>query len=235
MASRTQRFHLGSQRGLMMKTWHLETIGQRQQQALRELGPLLKSRGAYLAEGTALALHLGHRRSVDLDFFVYGELEEPERLVRELRAAGIPVRTKSVSVKAIHASVRGVKLTVMRYDHLRLRRTVRCPAAPCEIAALDDLAAMKLSAAWSRAARKDFVDVWALLRSGKSLRHLLNCYQRKFELEDCRKVAQQLLNFDKLSHSRMPQMLWKTSWSTIQQELTGAVNPFQPHDIATKQ
>jgi len=210
-----------------MRTWHLETLGQRQQQALREIGPLLRERDAYLVGGTALALQLGHRRSVDLDFFHYGELDEPEQLVREIREAGIPVRTKDVSVKAIHGTVRGVKLTVMHYDHLRLRRTVRCAALNCEIAAIDDLAAMKLSAAWSRAARKDFVDLWAILRSGKSLRSLLNCYQRKFDMEDCRKVVQQLLNFDKLSHSRMPKMQWKAQWPTIQAELTEAVNPFR--------
>ena len=210
-----------------MTAWHLEILGRGQQQALLELGPALRPLRAYLVGGTALALHLGHRRSVDMDFFLYGPLEEPRLLVDDLRAARIPIRTTDISPKAIQGSVRRVKLTVLSYDHLRLRRTVRCPPVKCELAALDDLAAMKLSAVRLRAARRDYVDVWAMLRSGRSLRHLLNCYQRKFEVEDCRKVVHQLLNFDKLTHSRMPRMLWTVPWSTIQAELVEAVNPFR--------
>ena len=120
-----------------------------------------------------------------------------------------------------------MKLTVMTYEHLRIRKAVRCVPLKCELASMDDLAAMKLSAVRLRAARRDYVDVWGMLRSGRSLRHLLRCYQRKFEVEDCRKVVHQLLNFDKLTYSRMPRMLWNVRWSTIQRELTEAVNPFQ--------
>jgi predicted nucleotidyltransferase component of viral defense system len=210
-----------------MKTWHLEILGHQQQRTLQELGPALRPLRAYLVGGTALALHLGHRRSVDMDFFLYGALSEPRTLVRELRAARIPVRVRDISEKAIQGSVRKIKLTIMSYDHLRLRRTVRCSSLNCELAAMDDLAAMKLAAVRLRAARRDYVDVWAMLRSGRSLRQLLKCYQRKFEVEDCRKVVHQLLNFDKLKHSRMPRMLWDVRWPTIQAELTEAVNPFR--------
>ena len=50
-------------------TWHPEILGRRQRRVLAEIGPLLTERGFYLAGGTAVALHLGHRRSVDLDWF----------------------------------------------------------------------------------------------------------------------------------------------------------------------
>lgn len=209
-----------------MTEWHLEILGRQQQRTLQELGPALRPIRGYLVGGTALALHLGHRRSVDMDFFLYGSLDEPRTLVRELQAAGIPLRVRDISEKAIHGTVRGVKLTILSYDHMRLRRTVRCPALNCELAAMDDLAAMKLSAVRLRAARRDYVDIWAMLRSGRSMQQMLNCYLRKFEVEDCRKVVHQLLNFDKLANSRMPRMLWKVRWSTIQAELTDAVNPF---------
>jgi hypothetical protein len=44
-------------------TWHTEILPAWQQRVLAELGPVLKRRGFYLAGGTAVALHLGHRRS----------------------------------------------------------------------------------------------------------------------------------------------------------------------------
>ena len=50
-------------------TLHLEVLGQRQLRLLRDLGPWFSKRGFYLAGGTAIALRLGHRRSVDFDWF----------------------------------------------------------------------------------------------------------------------------------------------------------------------
>ena len=49
---------------------HVEILADRQRGALRLLGPSTADHNFYLAGGTAVALHLGHRRSVDLDWFV---------------------------------------------------------------------------------------------------------------------------------------------------------------------
>jgi len=45
---------------------HLDTISAAQQSILRDIAPVATERTFYLARGTAVALHLGHRRSVDL-------------------------------------------------------------------------------------------------------------------------------------------------------------------------
>src|SRR5450755_3737383 len=45
--------------------------------------------GHYLGGGTALALHLGHRRPVDLDWFTTERLGDPLRLAQDLRNDGI--------------------------------------------------------------------------------------------------------------------------------------------------
>lgn len=47
---------------------HPEVLGIRQKRLLSRLGPLMRDRGFYLGGGTAVALWLGHRRSVDLDW-----------------------------------------------------------------------------------------------------------------------------------------------------------------------
>ncbi len=49
--------------------WHTETISHEVAKTVARLAGLEVLQGFYLAGGTALALHLGHRRSVDLDFF----------------------------------------------------------------------------------------------------------------------------------------------------------------------
>jgi len=61
-----------------------------QQKILHQLGPLAADRGFYLAGGTALAVQIGHRRSVDLDWFS-GSAIDPMALVTELRESGVPL------------------------------------------------------------------------------------------------------------------------------------------------
>jgi hypothetical protein len=56
-------------------SWHPEALSRRQEHVLVELSPFLGQAGFYLAGGTAVALHLGHRRSVDLDWFT------PEQII----------------------------------------------------------------------------------------------------------------------------------------------------------
>jgi hypothetical protein len=46
-------------------TGHPEVLSRNQERVLVESGAFLTGRGFYLAGGTAVALHLGHRRSVD--------------------------------------------------------------------------------------------------------------------------------------------------------------------------
>src|SRR5437660_1652399 len=50
-------------------TWHPQILAHRQQRVLAQIGPALSRRGFFLVGGTAVALHLGHRRSVDFDWF----------------------------------------------------------------------------------------------------------------------------------------------------------------------
>ncbi len=57
--------------------FHVEVLAPAQRRVLGRLGPVLTARGYYLAGGTALALHLGHRRSVDLDWFTPEPLGDP--------------------------------------------------------------------------------------------------------------------------------------------------------------
>jgi hypothetical protein len=50
-------------------SFHPEILKPRQQEVLSKLGPVATRHGFYLGGGTAIALHLGHRRSIDFDWF----------------------------------------------------------------------------------------------------------------------------------------------------------------------
>lgn len=75
--------------------WHPTVITPAVWRALEELRNLSALRGFYLAGGTGLALHLGHRRSAFLDLFNQEPFDE-ERLIDGLTASpGFSVAAKS--------------------------------------------------------------------------------------------------------------------------------------------
>jgi hypothetical protein len=62
-------------------SWHQEVLPAAQRELLRQLGPVAHGLGFYLAGGTAVAIHLGHRQSLDLDWFT-GQMLSQEVLPR---------------------------------------------------------------------------------------------------------------------------------------------------------
>ena len=206
-----------------MTTWHTDVMGVRQQSALAKLGPILCSHGAYLAGGTALGLQLGHRRSVDFDFFVSGSQFDFAALEREL-IERLPFQSLGAEEKALHGKLHGVRVVAMKYEYLRLRQVRRCVPFGCNLAALDDIGTMKLAAICHRRTKKDFVDLWALLKSGKSLSQLLHDFQERFHVQDLAVVMRRLIDTDDVDDSRMPRMLWQTRWSLIKSDLRNSVD-----------
>ena len=76
--------------------FHAEVLPPEQQDVLRQLGRVAKDLGYYLGGGTAVAIHLGHRRSVDLDWFTE-RMDDPLRLASQIRAQ-VQVWTSGVSI-----------------------------------------------------------------------------------------------------------------------------------------
>ena len=75
---------------------YVETLTPAAHELLKTLGRLEFPATFYLAGGTAVALHLGHRISVDLDFFTHGESYDAVALLNTLRSVGtLNVRQQS--------------------------------------------------------------------------------------------------------------------------------------------
>jgi len=93
----------------------------------------------------------------------------------------------------------------------------------CTLASLDDLACMKLSAVAQRGSKKDFIDIYALLKKHRSLKQLLRLYQKKFNGADIAPVLYGLNYFDDAEKQRMPRMVWSVTWEEIKKTILGAV------------
>ena len=140
-----------------------------------QLGEL--PRGLVLYGGTALALRLGHRASVDFDFFASDPFDPRDlidgcALLRNARVHQSKANTLTVALPdagGIQLSFFG-GLTITRVGEPEWdeRRTVL-------VASLDDLAARKIAVLPQRAEAKDYLDVAALLAHGISLERALGC------------------------------------------------------------
>jgi hypothetical protein len=199
-------------------TWYREILPIQQQRVLAQLGPKVAQHGFYLAGGTAVALHLGHRRSVDLDWFAAEGLPDPQRLAQDLREQGVAFVTGRVAPGTLHGSVRGVRVSFLGYRY-PLLATLRPWRDGTRIAPRADLAAMKLAAVAQRGAKKDFLDVYALGSRRRSLRQMLRAYQDKYATQDLTHLLYSLAYFDDAERERMPRMFWDVKWRTVKETI----------------
>jgi hypothetical protein len=200
-------------------SFHPEILKARQRDVLQNLGPAANRHGFYLGGGTAIALHLGHRRSVDFDWFRQPLIEEPLELARELQEERIPFVTGWTRQSTLYGTVRGVRVSFFRFRYSLLGPLVPWPKAGCQLASLEDLACMKLSAISQRGSRKDFVDLFALGRHGFSLQQMLGWYREKFEVDDVAHLLYALVYFDDADKEPSPSMIWKVDWREVKATL----------------
>jgi hypothetical protein len=206
---------------------HPEILKPRQLEALRKLGPVATRHGFYLGGGTAIALHLGHRRSIDFDWFRQPLLEDPLALASELQEERIPFVTGWTRRTTLYGTVRGVRVSFFQYRYRFLSHLVPWPDLGCQLAGLEDLACMKLSAISQRGSRKDFVDLFALGRHGFELPQMLDWYREKFEVDDVAHLLYALVYFDDADAEPKPSMIWKVSWREIKETLRGWVRALE--------
>lgn len=204
-------------------SFHPEVLGAVQKRVLRQLGPLMTQWQFYLGGGTALALHFGHRHSIDLDWFTGERISDPLGLAQKIRDKGVPLVSGQVEQGTLHATVSGVRVSFLEYRYPLLKAATLWPKFGCLIASLEDLACMKLSASAQRGSKKDFVDIYALGLKHCSLPDILRLYQQKYSIQDLGHVLYSLVYFDDADRERMPQMLWDTDWRAIKKAIQGWV------------
>jgi hypothetical protein len=119
--------------------------------------------------GTALALHLGHRQSIDFDFFG-NRTFEPQELTTLLPILATATITQQApnTISVIIDRGGPVKLSIFGVPKLkRLQSPVTAPDNRISIASLIDLAGTKVSVIQQRAESKDYLDIDAILSDGR--------------------------------------------------------------------
>ena len=151
---------------------HLEILPAAQ----RQLWPMLKDipKNFILYGGTAIALQLGHRLSMDFDFFSDEPLDQENLieafpLLKERHLVFPGLNTVDSIIELPDGSVKLQFLAGLGTRQKRLLPPIIANDNQLQIASLRDLFATKLNTIQHRAECKDYIDIDALINSGLTL------------------------------------------------------------------
>ncbi len=116
----------------------------------------------YLAGGTAVALYLNHRVSIDIDLFTENDFYSGPVVSFIGQNHNIEV-TNAAERDTLLAIVDDIKLSLFKYPYQRVKPFVTNNDYSIQIASPEDIAAMKVVAIAQRGIAKDFVDLRALM------------------------------------------------------------------------
>jgi hypothetical protein len=183
--------------------------------------------GWTLAGGTGLALSLGHRLSDDFDFFRNQDMRA--RDLQGILSAVASCETLQLTDRTLTVLLAGVKLSFFQIPEPFLYQSA--PYAFFRVADPRDIALMKLLAITNRGSRKDFVDLFTILRDGPSLRDYLALLPARYgeqRLNDLQ-VLTSLTYFEDAEAEPLPRMLEPFDWDECRaffvREAAGIVLP----------
>jgi len=190
-------------------------------EVLRELQEKTTAAGFALAGGTSLALRLGHRISVDLDFFTAVPFEAPDL------AARIGVGPDCITGQAegsLQLVINHVKVEFLRHAYPKLAGDDCIEGVT--MWSLEDVVAMKLNAIANRGGKKDFYDIAALLERF-SLETMIRFYQAKYHPASLMMVIRSLAWFDDAEAEPPAVSLRNDAWPAVKETISTAIRTLE--------
>lgn len=193
--------------------------------AFKKLAEERISESFYLAGGTALALQMGHRLSVDLDFFVQKKFAV-KKLLRNLSRIG-RVDVMLEDHDSLCVEFAGAKLSFLYYPYQLLFPLVMWRGYG-ELADVRDVACMKIDAIASRGTKRDFVDLYYLLKQ-YSLPEILELFEKKYDgiHYNTPHIMKSIVYFADAEEDAIPRQTKPVSWGVIKKCIVTEVRRIQ--------
>ncbi len=175
----------------------------------------------YLAGGTSLALQLGHRISVDLDFFSQSQNDIPalSEPIRYALKNFSPVLSDSSWGNLVFLAD-DVRLSFFGYGYDLIAPLVEF--GKVKLAGIPDIALMKMDALLARASRKDFYDLYMICQN-MNLQNLFDLAplkypsMRDFEMQ----VIKHFVYFDRAEQETSISLFQNVEWETVKDWFRG--------------
>src|SRR3989344_4803033 len=174
-----------------------EILTEQQVKLLPLIGKFSKDFG--LVGGTAIALHIGHRESIDFDLFTLDEFD-PSKIKRKI-TNGFKVEKLFVNeTDEYTVLINGVKITFLRYPfHIEFKDELD---KIIKVADLLTLSAMKAYALGRRAKWKDYVDMHFILKNFHGMAEIIEKAKEIFSSEFNEKIFRaQLAYFEDIDYT----------------------------------
>jgi predicted nucleotidyltransferase component of viral defense system len=167
-----------------------------------------------LVGGTALALQMGHRNSIDIDLFGNSEINS-EFFIEKLSEFGevkVAKSTKNILITKINE----VKVDFVNYKYPLLSECLFIENI--RMLSVKDIAGMKLNAIAGRGSKKDFIDLYFLLNEF-SLEDIVSFYEKKYKDGSVFMVQKSLTYFEDADAQQQPKMFKDFNWETCKQKI----------------
>lgn len=189
---------------------HKETVTEELLEVLKDLMSIELLSSFRLVGGTAIALQLGHRKSIDIDFFSNEKMSKQAIVASLLNK--FPHSEYVTTSYSVNARIKEVKVDIFDDWSVPFRKP-SLVVNGMRLAALEDLAAFKLTAFTERREKKDYVDLFFLFKKFGGLT-LLEQYKKYNPLISSKSLLFAMREIDTAhsNKSAMPEMLVPFSW-----------------------
>ena len=209
-----------------MPTFYLDILNSNQARVFPQL-TFLEKDGFYLAGGTALALEIGHRTSLDFDFYNPKHFSSPQLFSKIEQKFGNRTKKLNQQKDTLICMVEDVDLSFFWYSHHLIEKPVICKGIP--LANLQDITAMKLLAVGHRPAQRDYIDVFYLLKKF-TLEEMFSFAHRKYPNFNSYHTLRALTYFEDLGKPKDRQVKVLDpdfSWERTKDEIFEKVKKYQ--------
>ncbi len=200
---------------------HFETIHTPTLELLTQLQTLPSLKELRLVGGTSLALQIGHRISIDIDLFGKIDADELEVMAQINSISNATILKKSVNINIF--LINNIKVDIVNYPYPWISSPII--KNNLLLAGMEDIAAMKLSAITGRGTRKDFIDLFFLLKH-YSLKEMLSFYNQKYADGNEFLALKSLTYFDDAEQDEDPEMIINQNWQSIKQKIKSTLNAY---------
>ncbi len=180
----------------------------------------------FLVGGTSLALQLGHRISVDLDLFLNIDFDTADilnELSNDLEFNVILQKDKNsmiINAKKQNTENELVKIDFVKYPYPLIKKVIKIDGL-C-LLSIEDIIAMKLSAIANRGAKKDFFDIYELMKI-YSISDMFKFFSIKFPKTAHFHILKSLTYFEDAEPEFDPISLNNTSWEEVKSTIEKSV------------
>jgi predicted nucleotidyltransferase component of viral defense system len=180
----------------------------------------------YLAGGTCLALQIGHRQSVDFDFFIPADFDTSS-IINILTQIGSYQRDNEER-NTINGSLNDVRISFFGYKYGIIDDFINYNNI--RLAGMKDIAAMKLEAIAGRGSKKDFIDLFFLLQQ-YTLEEIFSFHTQKYGvgLSNQYHHLKSLVYFTDAESEAMPVMIKPVEWEAVKKHITAVTRRFKLH------